>query len=192
MHHMETLSTGVQSLWLFVYWYSLNREMNFATLRAPTSHGNLISLMATSVILLKQPSSLWWFLRQLGLVPISQNHWKIPFWSILRDRSHNKKQVFSMLSLRCETGCFTSKMTHFDTDRCIFVVPSLKLTVRTWITGVGRGVSFWEGLQPGGIPFKNELLRKTLWTMIFFVGRGKDPPLKRPIFRTEKHRVFKH
>lgn len=128
MHHMETLSTGVQSLWLFVYWYSLNREMNFATLRAPTSHGNLISLMATSVILLKQPSSLWWFLLgHLGLVPISQNPWKIPFWSILRDRSPQKCR-FSQCYLWDVSGCFTSKMTHFDTDRCIFVVPSLKLT----------------------------------------------------------------
>ena len=33
----------------------------------------------------------------------------------------------------------------------MFLLPSLKLTARTWNTGVGRWVSFWEGLLPGAM-----------------------------------------
>ena len=32
-----------------------------------------------------------------------------------------------------------------------YQVPSLKLTARTWNTGVGRWVSFWEGLLTGAM-----------------------------------------
>ena len=127
------------------------------------------------------------YLGHRGLVPISQNPWKIPcFFSILRDRSPQKKAGFLNVIFEMWNRMFHIKNDTFWHGSLHFcgTIPETNIALES----LGLEEEFPFGKASSQVGYVNSLegtlSKMSCWEKLcgpwFFCRPRKDPPLKRP------------